>query len=106
MSYGPNKSELICLCVAILLPVQQISYLLLDITWKTKAYATNCGKLPWIQIIITKNLYEFEASLILQPFCFAVKLLNTHLGLVRHRNQASIITLPEANEPGAHANRP
>lgn len=97
----PNKLERICLCGAILLPVQQISYLSLDIKCKTKPYATNCCKLPWIQVIITKNLYEFEASLILQPFCFAMKLPSTHWGLVcypgrRHCNQASIITLPEA----------
>ena len=42
-------------CVAILFPVQQISYLLLDNEWKTKPYAINCCKLPWIQIIIIKK---------------------------------------------------
>lgn len=40
---------------AISLPVQQISYLLLDTECKTKPYATNCCKLPWIQIISTKK---------------------------------------------------
>lgn len=48
-----------------------------------------------------KNLSEFEASLILQPLCFAMRWPSTRWGLVCYRgcrrcNQASIITLPEA----------
>lgn len=77
------------------------SYPLVDINCKPKPYATNWCKLPWIQIIITKTLHEFKASLILPPFVFAGRLPNARWRLVcyhayRRRNQASIITLPEA----------
>lgn len=78
-----------------------ISYPLVDINCKPKPYAANCCKLPRIEIIITKKLREFKASLILPPFAFAGRLPNVRRRLVcycdyRRRNQASIITLPEA----------